>query len=1480
MTSTRPKRTAEKLEAPNGHFATVSPQPLTLTHSRTYRLDVRSVSLTSVLMGVLVHRPCVVSSQDVNVVARSASPLPGGAVRSSGRDRKPVKEFVITAAEPELATATNHTTIAMPPTAAATTAPPSKRTTHTAARKSSLSSLPTSPASASTSSTPKRPRQFDELTGEQLFCICRQPYDSRRFMIGCDDCDGWFHAKCVNLSKAEAEDSKQWRCPDCVKRDGATAGAKAAAEGRRRAGKIGKNGKRKEADGADDDGLTDEASNGLSRGKENNPTVKDEFREDELLPTDEVVRLQFHHNGAATDSGSVLKAIKSDKSKDRDRDRDNRAAAGKGGKDRAAGAKSDKSERGVDKLAKAKRKRDRESRRERSGANATTHDRDRDRDRKKEAKRSDRDAAATSSTTNGLVSNKRRDRDDEDGKKRRRVDRDDGPRHADGKSERRRDRDRLLPPGSMLSDSDTSEADDVRYSWLAQEERDSSSGDSDVYLTSDDDAGEAEADEADIDAVWIARDESALFDDWKRSGLTERKTMEEDEEETALEAISVKPQTADEQREVVPFGSLSLRARTLLSPFSMSAGENTREVFLAALLSDNDSASLPPSSPSTSASALSSASVSASSLSSSFVPSSAADFTMSSPPSVDDLDHLHLHRLHNAKMRVECELLRLEQDRRVYLAGVDYSARMSVMRTMEAFDRRATESVLLEEVEVDEETAKEKERERERLEAEAAGRGSVGGGGGVGMDVMSSPRVVFPFTPRPPSLSRRPSTNSLTSLPSFSTASDSISPPLYGTTLTCCGCDGLIPVAIYHQHLLECAMTAQEAGQQDWIHEAMTYISGQWEEGRPIGGGDQRKKVSAEYSGYLATTVNNDSKRKDRSKPLAPTTERGADERADGRTDRSTASERQSEKERERIQQREAAYNRQHLKSNPTPVGTAANRVQGLLPLPPLLHPYPTIPQIRPLRHRTVAATRHSADWERDRERQQEREEEMRREERRRGTKHDKHSLSLNSVSGRFPLQLSHLRLVCGYPMPSSSKPGQQYTYVYCSREKRECTAHLLWEEVEKVRVEQRYWQLSRRLEMLKAELEPVQFRVSERVMCEADVIGQVLGDSILVEEAEDENLKEEAERMVVLARRRKEDEDKTTQAKAERESDEKNARHPAATALNDDRRLLSTTPAAAAAVAMALSSPSTAAAAEAKRAQRRASADMDVDEHEGFAMSTSVSDVDHSSPTAHHAHPPVVPSTAYMHAHPGFWMGESPPVRTHPHFAAMEPTAAAFVTAAGFGNAQHASSAVLPPPPPTHPQPLRVQTAGLGSPASGSPSGVAAVMGSSSGASAFSPPARSAATAVDSASATAIDGGSAGASSTSSTPSSSSLSPTAVSPASTLSPSKPTTPSVAAPPASSLPPPPPPPPIPVQATLAINANPTIPRSLAPATLVSPHSVPAHTTASTNGPTSAASADKAVAAVEGSSKHVDGSTPTAAEQFAIVQQPAVTSVAT
>ncbi len=61
-------------------------------------------------------------------------------------------------------------------------------------------------------------RERDKMynaNGEELFCSCNQPYDERRFMIGCDICDGWYHPRCINLTINEAMKIQNFVCPVC-----------------------------------------------------------------------------------------------------------------------------------------------------------------------------------------------------------------------------------------------------------------------------------------------------------------------------------------------------------------------------------------------------------------------------------------------------------------------------------------------------------------------------------------------------------------------------------------------------------------------------------------------------------------------------------------------------------------------------------------------------------------------------------------------------------------------------------------------------------------------------------------------------------------------------------------------------------------------------------------------------------------------------------------------------------------------------------------------------------------------------------------------------------------------------------------------------------------------------------------------------------------------------------------------------------------
>ncbi|XP_054762384.2 nucleosome-remodeling factor subunit BPTF-like [Lytechinus pictus] len=50
---------------------------------------------------------------------------------------------------------------------------------------------------------------------EELYCICKQPYDEAQFYIGCDRCNDWFHGHCVGISQDEAEGIDNYICPGC-----------------------------------------------------------------------------------------------------------------------------------------------------------------------------------------------------------------------------------------------------------------------------------------------------------------------------------------------------------------------------------------------------------------------------------------------------------------------------------------------------------------------------------------------------------------------------------------------------------------------------------------------------------------------------------------------------------------------------------------------------------------------------------------------------------------------------------------------------------------------------------------------------------------------------------------------------------------------------------------------------------------------------------------------------------------------------------------------------------------------------------------------------------------------------------------------------------------------------------------------------------------------------------------------------------------
>ncbi|CAG9783721.1 unnamed protein product [Diatraea saccharalis] len=52
---------------------------------------------------------------------------------------------------------------------------------------------------------------------QELYCLCRQPYDNSQFYICCDRCQDWFHGRCVGILQTEADNIDEYICPNCQK---------------------------------------------------------------------------------------------------------------------------------------------------------------------------------------------------------------------------------------------------------------------------------------------------------------------------------------------------------------------------------------------------------------------------------------------------------------------------------------------------------------------------------------------------------------------------------------------------------------------------------------------------------------------------------------------------------------------------------------------------------------------------------------------------------------------------------------------------------------------------------------------------------------------------------------------------------------------------------------------------------------------------------------------------------------------------------------------------------------------------------------------------------------------------------------------------------------------------------------------------------------------------------------------------------------
>uniref|UniRef100_A0A8B9JZ96 Bromodomain PHD finger transcription factor n=1 Tax=Astyanax mexicanus TaxID=7994 RepID=A0A8B9JZ96_ASTMX len=58
-------------------------------------------------------------------------------------------------------------------------------------------------------------KRAQEGSAEELYCICRTPYDEAQFYIGCDRCQNWYHGRCVGILQSEASHIDEYICPQC-----------------------------------------------------------------------------------------------------------------------------------------------------------------------------------------------------------------------------------------------------------------------------------------------------------------------------------------------------------------------------------------------------------------------------------------------------------------------------------------------------------------------------------------------------------------------------------------------------------------------------------------------------------------------------------------------------------------------------------------------------------------------------------------------------------------------------------------------------------------------------------------------------------------------------------------------------------------------------------------------------------------------------------------------------------------------------------------------------------------------------------------------------------------------------------------------------------------------------------------------------------------------------------------------------------------
>jgi len=82
----------------------------------------------------------------------------------------------------------------------------------------SISNITTSVSTTlnTTITTSKNKKGTSSKKKEKLYCICRTPYDDTKFYVGCDVCNNWFHGNCVNITEEDSKQLTEFICAECT----------------------------------------------------------------------------------------------------------------------------------------------------------------------------------------------------------------------------------------------------------------------------------------------------------------------------------------------------------------------------------------------------------------------------------------------------------------------------------------------------------------------------------------------------------------------------------------------------------------------------------------------------------------------------------------------------------------------------------------------------------------------------------------------------------------------------------------------------------------------------------------------------------------------------------------------------------------------------------------------------------------------------------------------------------------------------------------------------------------------------------------------------------------------------------------------------------------------------------------------------------------------------------------------------------------